>query len=66
MNNFLRILRGIRSSKQQNLTVGNQLMLWNTMMRCFLRIYRTRTKTKMAREKIIMWRTNNRDTLLNY
>lgn len=41
-------------------------MLWNTMMRCFLRIYRTRTKTKMAREKIIMWRTNNRDTLLNY
>ena len=35
-------------------------------MRYFLRIYRTRTEPKMAREKIIIWRTNNRDTFINY
>lgn len=66
MNSIMRILRGIRSSKGQNLIVENQWMLWNTMVRCFLRTYRTRIKIKMTRERIITWRINDRDTLINY
>lgn len=36
------------------------------MVRCFLRTYRTRIKIKMTRERIITWRINDRDTLINY
>lgn len=57
----MRILRSMRSAKEQNLTAENCWILWRSTLRFSLRTQRTRIKIKVR-----IWGINNRDSHVNY